>query len=139
MHARETVQMTRRSKCCAFALCVLFATWNAAAQEPKEEPKKYTAAEAKDHIGEAAIVCGKVVGTRFADNIRGTPTFLNFEKPHPNQLFTVVIWGRYRDKFEKPGAKYKDKEICVKGKIEEHRGSPQIEARDPAQIEEVNK
>jgi len=125
-------------KCTALAACVLF-TIGANAQEQKEEPKKYTAAEAKGHIGEVAIVCGKVVDTRFADNIRGTPTFLNFEKPHPNQLFTVVIWVRFRDKFEKPEAKYKDKEICVKGKIEEHRGTPQIEARDPAQIEETKK
>jgi len=125
-------------KCCALAVCLLF-TLSAGAQEQKEEPKRYTAAEAKAHIGEVAIVCGKVVNTRFADNIRGTPTFLNFEKPHPNQLFTVVIWGRFRDKFDKPEAKYKDKEICVRGKIEEHRGTPQIEARDPAQIGEAKK
>lgn len=125
-------------KCCVLAGCLLL-TLSAGAQEQKEEPKRYTAAEAKAHIGEVAIVCGNVVNTRFADNIRGTPTFLNFEKPHPNQLFTVVIWGRFRDKFDKPEAKYKDKEICVKGKIEEHRGTPQIEARDPAQVEETKK
>jgi len=114
------------------SLCVV-------AQEPKQEPRRYTAAEAKEHVGETAIVCGKVVDARFAENIRGTPTFLNFEKPHPNQIFTVVIWVRFRDKFDKPEVKYKDKEICVKGKIEEHRGTPQIEARDPAQIEEVKR
>jgi hypothetical protein len=125
-------------KCSALAVCLLF-TWSAGAQEQKEEPKRYSATEAKEHIGEFAVVCGKVVNTRFADNIRGTPTFLNFEKPHPNQLFTVVIWGRLRDKFDRPEAKYKDKEICVKGKIEEHRGTPQIEARDPAQIEEAKR
>ena len=124
---------------CLLVLCLLLATLYAGAQEPKEEPKKYTAAEAKAHIGEVAIVCGKVVDARFAENIRGTPTFLNFEKPHPNQIFTVVIWVRYRDKFDKPEVKYKDKEMCVRGKIEEHRGTPQIEARDPAQIEEAKK
>lgn len=125
-------------KCCALTACLLFAA-GAVAQEPREQPKRYTAAEAKAHVGEVAIVCGKVVNTRFADNLRGTPTFLNFEKPYPGQLFTVVIWVRYREKFGKPEEKYKDKEICVKGKIEEHRGTPQIEARDPAQIEEGKK
>jgi DNA/RNA endonuclease YhcR with UshA esterase domain len=128
----------RLLKCGALLLCVLIAT-SAGAQEPKEELKKYTAAEAKEHIGETAIVCGKVASASFADNIRGTPTFLNLEKPHPSQIFTVVIWGRFREKFDKPEVKYKGKEICVRGKISEFRGVPQIEAREPAQFEEAKK
>jgi DNA/RNA endonuclease YhcR with UshA esterase domain len=131
--------MNRFEKSALFVVCLVLATLCAVAQERKEEPKKYTAAEAKNHIGEEAIVCGKVVSTFYADSVRGTPTFLNLDKPHPNQLFTIVIWARYRDKFDKPEVKYKGKEICVTGKIEEHRGTPQIEAREPAQIKEVKK
>jgi hypothetical protein len=53
-----------------------------------------TAAEAKDHIGKKLIVCGTVVSARHATRSRGQPTFLNLDKPYPNQIFTVVIWGQ---------------------------------------------
>lgn len=46
--------------------------------------KTLTASEAKDHIGEQATVCGKVVSTRYAESSRGSPTFLNFDQPYPN-------------------------------------------------------
>ena len=53
----------------------------------------YSAFEAKDHIGEKATVCGRVVSTYYARSSHGEPTFLNLEKPYLNQIFTVVIWG----------------------------------------------
>jgi hypothetical protein len=34
-----------------------------------------TASEAKNHIGETATVCGKVVSTHYASRSRGQPTF----------------------------------------------------------------
>ena len=55
--------------------------------------KPLTATEAKNHIGEQATVCGKVVSTRYAEGSRGSPTFLNFDQPYPNQVFTLLIWG----------------------------------------------
>ena len=38
-----------------------------------------------------------------------------------------------------PEVNLKDKEICVKGRIEEFKGAPQIEAKDPTQIEPEKK
>jgi DNA/RNA endonuclease YhcR with UshA esterase domain len=101
---------------------------------PTFAQKKLTAAEAKDHVGETATVCGNVVSTRYAASTRGQPTFLNLDKPYPNQIFTIVIWGNNRSKFGKPEVEYREKRICVTGKITEYRGVPQVIADDPAQI-----
>lgn len=94
----------------------------------------YTAQEAADHIGERAAVCGEVAGATYAAAIRGAPTFLNLGRPHPNQPFTVVIWGADRPKFGRPEAYYLDLRICVAGRIRDHRGGPQIEVSEPWQL-----
>jgi hypothetical protein len=49
------------------------------------------ASEAKNHIGEKATVCGKVVSAHYAARSRSQPTFLNLDKPYPQQIFTIVI------------------------------------------------
>lgn len=96
--------------------------------------KKITALEAKDHIHESATVCGTVASARFSASTKGQPTFLNLEKPYPNQVFTVVIWGSDRTRFGTPETEYKGKRICVTGKIQSFRGVPEIVAADPQQI-----
>jgi len=101
---------------------------------PVHAQKKLTAVEAKEHFGETATVCGAVVSTRYADSSKGQPTFLNLEKPYQNQIFTVVIWGSNRSKFKTPEEDYKDKKICVTGKITAYDGLPEIIADDPKQI-----
>lgn len=93
-----------------------------------------TAAEAKSHIGEKATVCGQVASAHYASSSRGAPTFLNLDKPYPNQVFTVVIWGNDRAKFGHPEESYHDKRICVAGSISDYRGVPEIEVHEPSQI-----
>jgi len=96
--------------------------------------KKYSTSEAKEHFGETATLCGEVVSARYADSTKGQPTFLNLDKPYPNQVFTVVIWGNNRSKFGTPEDAYKGKRICVSGKITAYGGLPEIVADDPKQI-----
>ena len=103
--------------------------------QPAHAQKKLSAVEAKDHIGETATVCGNAVSTRYAASTRGQPTFLNLDKPYPNQIFTVVIWGSDRSKFGAPESDYKGKRICVTGKITKYRNVPQIIAERPQQIQ----
>jgi endonuclease G len=100
--------------------------------------KTLTATEAKGHIGEQAIVCGKVVSTLFADTSRGQPTFLDFDQPYPNQIFAVVVWGSDRPKFGDPETVYRGKRICVTGKISAFKGVPEVVAQEPAQIQIKN-
>jgi hypothetical protein len=57
------------------------------------------ASEASSHVGETATVCGKVTGVHYAANSKGKPTFINFDKPYPNEDFTVMIWDDDRAGF----------------------------------------
>jgi DNA/RNA endonuclease YhcR with UshA esterase domain len=101
---------------------------------PIQAQKKLTASEAKEHYGENATVCGGVVSARYAESSKSQPTFLNLDKPYPNHIFTVVIWGSNRSKFGKPEDDFKGKKICVTGKITAYAGLPEIIADDPKQI-----
>jgi len=113
--------------------CFSLAPYDVIAQAP--QVKRLTAAEAKDHIGEQATVCGKVASTRFAATTRGKPTFLNLDRAYPSQVFTVLIWGENREKFGAPEEMYRDKQVCVSGKITEYRKAPEIVVSDPQSIE----
>ena len=119
--------MVRRSLLLALLLTVILAT-------PATAQKKLSVSETKDHIGETATVCGSVVSSRYAASTKGQPTFLNLDKPYPNPVFTVLIWGENRSKFGTPESEYKGKRICVTGKITEYKGTPEIVANDPQQV-----
>ena len=47
----------------------------------------------------------------------------------------LVIWGNDRPKFGEPDKANRDKRVCVTGKIINFRGTPEIAASDPAEIE----
>jgi len=54
---------------------------------------------------------------------------------YPNQIFTVLIWGSDRGKFEKPPETLSSgKEVCVTGMIQSYQGRPEIVVKEPAQI-----
>lgn len=99
------------------------------------QTKKITATEAKSHVSERVTVCGNVASTRYADKTKGQPTFLNLDEPYPRQIFTIIIWGSDRSKFGEPENKYRDKRVCITGRLTSYRGTPEIVARDPNQIE----
>lgn len=91
--------------------------------------------EADEHVGERARVCGEVAATNYARQVNGQPTFLNLGRPYPDQIFDVVIWGRYRANFSRPPElRYRETRICVAGQVSEHEEVPRIEVRVPEQI-----
>jgi DNA/RNA endonuclease YhcR with UshA esterase domain len=96
--------------------------------------KTLTATEAKNHIGETATVCGEVASTHYATSSRGKPTFINLDKPYPNEIFTVLIWGSDRPKFANSEPNYGNKRVCVTGNVTDYKGVPEIVAREPSQI-----
>ena len=97
---------------------------------------KISLEEVKQHIGDSVAVCGRVFGGRFLESSNGTPTLINIGGAYPNELLTIVIFGDNRARFkDKPEESWKDKTICIKGKISEFRGKPQIVISDPAQVE----
>lgn len=105
-------------------------------ESPPPEPEiRITAAEARDHIGTPAEVCGKVVSADYLQQVGGKPTFINLGRPYPDQTFTAVIWGDDRTKWTKPPElQYEEQNVCVTGKIESHEGTPQIIVSSPGQI-----
>jgi DNA/RNA endonuclease YhcR with UshA esterase domain len=118
----------------AVGLCVILALGAIILSILQSAPPVIEAERAKDYIGQKATVCGKVVSARYAAASRGSPTFLNLDRPYPNHVFTVVIWGSDRAKFGEPEVDYKGERICVTGEIESYRGVPQIVLKKPEQM-----
>lgn len=97
---------------------------------------KINSLQAKEYIGKEACVCGKVVSTKYVENGKSNPTYINLDKKFPEQTFTVMVFGQDRNNFSYQPEEFLDgKTICVKGKIGEFKGTPQIIANKEKQIE----
>ena len=95
-------------------------------------------ADAASHVGEEATVCGEVTGAKYSSHRQRKPTFIDFGPPHPNQHFTALIWGEYRDKFDYVPESLLGKTVCVSGTITEYKGKAEIKVSDPSQIRVVD-
>jgi hypothetical protein len=93
-----------------------------------------SAEEAAGHVGETATVCGTVASARFAQRSKAQPTFLNLEKPYPDQLFTIVIFGRDREKFGTPESALLHQRVCATGLIKLYDRRPEMTVEDPARL-----
>jgi len=83
--------------------------------------------EVGKHVGDSVKVCGKIYGGIFLERSSGTPTFLNVGGLYPNNPLTIVIWADVRKTFEQqPEEFYKDKNVCIFGKITLFKDKPQI-------------
>lgn len=109
--------------------------WLAPEVTLEPETIKYIAGQALSHVGRQVTVCGTVADTNYASFSNGSPTFLNFDKPHPRNKFTVVIWGSDRSQFpSSPESFYRNKRVCANGLIEIFNGKAQIIARTESQL-----
>ncbi|WP_207425501.1 hypothetical protein [Pedobacter sp. SYSU D00535] len=94
---------------------------------------KVAAQDVKNHIDDSITVCEKVFEARFLE--RSQQTILNMGGNFPNHLFTVVIKGKDRGNFRyKPEEQFKDKKICITGRVGLYAGLPQITITGPSQI-----
>jgi len=125
---RATMPGSRRLTMAVMALAALCALPAWGADLPAEE--------AAHHLGETATVCGVVASGKYDADLKSQPTFLDFEKPYPDQVFTVVIFGSDRGKFGKPETALRGKRVCVSGKIQSRDGLPEIILNDPRQLSE---
>lgn len=100
---------------------------------PAAAATRIAPADAIRHVGEAATVCGRVASAKHLTSGR-QPTFLNLDQPYPNQVFTALIWGTVRPRFEQPPEALQGKAICVTGVIQEFQGKAEIVVEDPGQI-----
>jgi micrococcal nuclease len=87
------------------------------------------------HVGDSVKVCGTVYGGIFLSRAKETPTFLNVGAAYPNNPLTLVIWADTRATFATaPETMYKDKAICVTGKVELYKDKPQIVIYNKEQV-----
>jgi hypothetical protein len=93
--------------------------------------------DAENNVGQRRSVRGPVKSAVFARQSQGRPTFLNVGRRFPNpQRFTVVIWGRYRDRFPSPPESlYRGEYICVSGRIRLFEGVPETFLPGPGAID----
>jgi hypothetical protein len=118
-------------------LVVCFAGLLPLALGQTKAPKKITAAEAKEHVGETVMVCGKAVDThvpRYAIGDRGKPVEVNLDQPQPNQIFYFVTFSEDVHKPELVDAMYKGKQVCVTGEVSMSKILPFILVSDSAMI-----
>ena len=123
----------RRALITLIMLC--FASLVVAAGQTSRE-KHITAAEAKDHVGERATVCGKVVGIHYTVSSRGRKIFLDLDVAFPNHIFSILVWlDTARSRFaNKDTNTYDKKDVCITGLIKSYKGRPEIVASHPEQI-----
>jgi hypothetical protein len=85
------------------------------------------ASEASRHVGERTTVCGRIASEHTATSSRGTSTYINLDKPYPDRVFTVLVWGSDR---ASGGAMPSSGMLCVTGVIASYRGTPGIVVKD---------
>ncbi len=68
---------------------------------PAPAIKAIPAAESQQHVGETATICGLVANARYFESPNGSRSYLNFDRPYPNQSFTAVIEAPNRAKFRR--------------------------------------
>jgi hypothetical protein len=87
------------------------------------------------HIGDSVTVCTKIYGGIFLDHSKGTPTLLNAGGAYPNAPLTIVIWPDARAQYkEAPETFFKDKEVCITGKVILYKDKPEIVVYDEKQM-----
>jgi endonuclease G len=100
------------------------------------EKGQVTAKQAKYFVGDECTVCGTVVATKFHENGTTNPTYINLDKKFPEQVFTLVIFGKDRVNFTyEPDKFLYNKTICIKGLVGEFKGTPQMVITSPDAIQ----
>jgi hypothetical protein len=83
--------------------------------------------DAAAYNGDTVLVCGKVFGGRYFSGSKDSLTLLNLGAAYPNQQLTIVIGPEARRAFkDAPEIFFKDKQVCVYGRISLYNNKPQI-------------
>jgi hypothetical protein len=92
--------------------------------------------QAATRVGDTTTITGRVASATYAQDTKGSPTYLNVGRPYPNPTrFVVLIWGDDRAAFTNaPEQLYKGRNLCVTGTVKTYDGVPQIIVESPASI-----
>lgn len=106
------------------------------APQPEQEQgiPHIAASDAKLHVGETLAVCGTIASGVYNRKSQQKNTYLNFDKPYPDNTFTAVIKRKNRKYFDYKPEKLSGQWICVYGLIVMYRAAPEINVVIPKQI-----
>jgi hypothetical protein len=91
-----------------------------------------TAAQAREHDGETATVCGVAQNEHTATTTRGKPTFIDLDSAFPYQIFSILVWDDDRPNVgELP---HTGSRVCVTGLINYYHGVPRIVVKSSGQF-----
>ena len=91
-----------------------------------------TAAQAREHDGETATVCGVAQNEHTAATTRGKPTFIDLDSAFPYQIFSILVWDDDRPNVgELP---HTGSKVCVTGVINYYHGVPRIVVKNSGQF-----
>ena len=86
------------------------------------------------NLGNHVTICDSIVDT-YISKRSNKVTYLDFGYSYPNAKLTAVIFEKDVIKFdENPAIFYKDKKVCIEGKLKDYKGKPEIIVNDPKQI-----
>jgi hypothetical protein len=86
---------------------------------------------ATNHVGESMTVCGRVAS---ATVIPQQSMLLAFDQPYPSQLFSVLIPGEDRAKFNGRETTLIGRRMCGSGLIKLAQGRAQMTLKDPTRL-----
>jgi len=104
---RRVWQRTRGSPMRLLAASAVFGSWAFSAMAAPLSPEN-----AAGHIGETATVCGVVASSKYEANAQSQPTLLDLGKPHPEAVFTAVIYGDNRQNLGPSRHHFAANELC---------------------------
>ncbi|KQN35816.1 hypothetical protein ASE92_06625 [Pedobacter sp. Leaf41] len=94
--------------------------------------KQISIDSASEYIGQKVTVCDSVYSIKVLPHL----TFVNMKGNYPDQKLTLVFYKKDLHLFNMEPAKlYLSKRICVKGRISNYEGKPQIIIRSLKQTE----
>ncbi|MDG2790252.1 hypothetical protein R7Z80_17645 [Vibrio sp. 1733] len=109
------------------SLFVVLATLSNQVTAKEQRIEAYRAAF---HVGETVMACGVVAQVHKGKKA----TYLNLDKPYPNQSLAVLIWDDKLDGFENRFGylrNFSNQKVCARGKITEYKDSLQIQVSNP--------
>ena len=87
-----------------------------------------------NYVGKEITLCAKIQSISVSKREKKT-TYINFGKPYPNQIFTVVIFEENLKNFSYiPAEQLKDKNVCLTGTIILYKDKPEIVVKNEEQI-----
>ena len=96
-----------------------------------------TAAQAREHDGQTATVCGIAQNEHTASTTRGKPTFIDLDSSFPYQIFSILVWDDDRPnvgELPRTGSR-----VCVTGLINYYHGVPRIVVKTSGQFVDTSR